>query len=403
MASIYLSGGIWYAPPWKNPLTGETRRAHSLGVKGAESRSRAEALWVIEQAELVTAAGGAPAAGVERPAPLLLSELLARYLEFKGPALAPATVLAYEGAGRQVIATLGDRALPELEGERGGQVLGNWARAEIERLGRSHSVCKRVEGLLRPALRFGHEMGWLRQLPPVPRIRSDYYAFGRRDVFLTPEQFRALVAELPDVDEIRHVSGAVVRVYPRLWAEIAVTTGMHDSDLSRFCGRDWDRVANLWRRRNAKAGARERERWFPAGPVLRHALERAASWRAVGPDTLWVADAPPGTQWMRHRLRWAARRAGLAFTPQPIDFRRTFATWKRDAGWQADETAAVLGNSSVMVRDIYAKIGLERFEALERQARPAMNDLLRGLREDIRRGPARVGVTAAANRRRRAS
>ncbi len=231
--------------------------------------------------------------------------------------------------------------------------------------------------MIKPALKYAHAQGWLQKLPTFPDVESDYDPSARAEIVLSYEEFAEMCRQLPDVDAYKFDDGrASIPVYPRLWFELAVATGLHDSDVNRFAGRMWRRLAKQWWRENHKGIKHHPPAWLPCGPFLDDVLTRAFARREVVGDALWVADATPPKQWMRRRLIWAAKRAGVPVAPQPIDLRHTCAVWKRDAGWEFDETAKWLGNSSGIVERVYANLPQRRMTELVERTAPAERALL---------------------------
>jgi len=225
----------------------------------------------------------------------------------------PATRTAYEGYVRQVIAHLGDVWIDTLT----GQVLDGYAGAEIARLGRAHTVVKRFEAIIKPTLRHAVEIGTLHRLPVFPRLRSDYRKAGARTFALTQEQYAVLRLELPEMSIVNRGDGTRIVAYPRLWLDLAVTTGMHESDLDRFAGADYDDSRRLWLRRNSKGDAHYEPEWLPCDPYMDEVLCAHLRKRKLAPNRLFVAELDAGrddelpAQWMRRRLMWAAHRIGL--------------------------------------------------------------------------------------------
>jgi integrase len=422
---IYPKRGVYYAPP----STTYTRKALSLRTK---DRSEAERRFIALQyaevsggdvgalvnswspaappeplaggiAQLVEqptfnrlAAGSTPAAPTPKrtapPAPragVRFSAAVAAYLTHKRRNIAPATVAAYEGHVRQILAQLGDPMLDEIEA-----AVTAWAESEVERLGRSHTVVKRLESIIKPAVRLAIKRGMLGREPIWPELRNDYHGEGARKNAFTRAEFAATRTELPEMAMLENVGGRpAVPCFPRLWADLAVATGMHDSDLNRFALNEttWDRDEHRWFRRNEKAARHYRPEWLPTSPYLQEVFERARNLGRVGNRPL-VANEPPAKQWMRRRLIWAARRAGLQWEPAPIDFRRTFATWAREEGWEFDEVAKWLGNSSGIVREVYAQIPEARMRRAVARSRGASRGLLKLANEleGERRPPVRA-------------
>lgn len=414
--NVYQKDGVWYAPKWAHPSTGVVTPAHSLRTK---DRADAEHKFALERAGAVGAALAAiPVARNEYK----LRTAIDDYLAHKKRGIAPATFASYEGHAKAILGSLGDWDAEALaSADIGKAALAEWVNGEIARLGdRTHTVVKRIEAVLKPALRLAYETGRISRLPIFPSVRSDYKAEGRKKIHFARPQFAALWVELPEVDTIAQQSGRDIAVFPQTWADIAISTGMHDSDLSRFARRDWDRERGLWFRRNSKGAEFYGPEWFPCEPYFTAALERALRRRPMGPDDLWIASATPPQQWMRQRLKWACVRAGvvckpcagafrtdkpraplpcvlegcLQAVPDVLAFRRSLATWLRDAGWEFDEVAKILGNSSGMVREVYAQVPRARFVAAVAKSAPASVEML-GLTaaadaSAARRGPRRT-------------
>jgi hypothetical protein len=306
---------------------------------------------------------------------------------------------------RQIHEHLGDPALDGI-----GPKLALWADEESERLGRTHTVVKRLESLIKPAIRFAVASGAAEREPIYPAIRSDYKAEGARKHHFSREEFAALRAELPEIGVLESDAGPSVACFPRLWCDGAVGMGLHAADLDRFAldAAGWDRAGRRWFRRNEKAAAHYRPEWLPCTPFLQATFERAAGMgRAAAP--VLVADAPPPHQWMRRRLLWAAHRAGICtvkrkgktivlvkgWIPAPIDFRRTCATWLREEGWEFDEVAVWLGNSTGIVREVYAQMPAAAMVRAVRRSSGASRNLLKMTRE--LEGPRRGPVSSAAS------
>lgn len=359
MASIYQKRDWWY-------LHGDDGRNRALKTKDrseaervlVEVKARALGLLpetqpggVAQQVERLTfnqrVTGSSPVAPTAPPSTLDARRAFDQYLARKRGGIKPATREAYRGHVRHILARLGNPPIAQLTTER----LQDYADAEVRRLGSPNTVVKRFESLIKPALRLAYHLQQLGRLPLFPQLRTRRRSGDEKHAF-TRGEFAALRAELPEVDTLETGAGLC---YPRLWADIAVCTGLHDSDANAFGAADYDPARCAWFRHNEKRADMYPDEWFPCDPLLRAALDAALAARPR--LTLFVTDTPHlPKQWMRRRLASAARRAGLAWTPTPIDFRRTFATWRREEGWEFEETAKVLGNSSGIVREVYAQV-----------------------------------------------
>ncbi len=373
MPSIYPKGGKLYAPAWTCDGCGVVA-AHSLRTG---DRAAAERAWLYERAQHASGdhfvAKGTVAQSVELPTfnrrvagsspagPTLrvrLSDAFDAYLLHKRHNITPATLGAYEGYARQIMATLGDPLIGELPAK-----LPRWVDDEIDRLlGRRATVVKRLEALIKPAIRYAFERNGHAVPFVFPEVATDYKSAGIREGWLSRQEFAALRAELPEVSALeivdgeRHMAISPTVVYPRFWCDLAVTTGLHSSDVDDFTAADFNVAAGVWRRDNTKNAKHYRAEWLRCTPYMierfrEHVLRRdlVGGARMVGTGNL-----PLPQQWMRRRLIWAAKRAGLSWVPAPIDFRRTCAQWAREDGWTYPQTAKWLANSSGIVAQVYA-------------------------------------------------
>lgn len=408
MANVYAKRGVFYSPPWINPRTREKVPAHSLGTA---DRIEAETAWTLEQADRIrgvwSGAGGLAQSveqptfnrtvgGSSPPAPTAqgdtLSDAITVYLTRKARTVKPVTLESYRKHVGIIVRTLGGNTpIAALDGD----ALEGWVTAEAKRLGgRTHTIVKRLEAVIKPALKLAHKRGRLERLPIWPEITSDYRERGIRQTHFSHEQIAQLRAALPERRTIR--TGSAVVVFPRVWLDLELCTGLHPSDLDRLRGRKFDRDGGTWERRNSKGDAFYHPEWLPCDGYMLAAFEAAE--RARGPvegDTLWVADvrwdgqgeSPLPENWIRGDLERAAKRLGWPKAPTPNDLRRTFATWRMADGWEYDLTAKWLGNSAGMVRETYAKIPTARMrEAIEKTA--ASSERFQAL-ADAMKGPRR--------------
>ncbi len=442
MASIYAKGGILYAPDWQNPISGAVVKAHSLRTG---DRVEADRLWEIEKAQHVLAArggvaqlvahrtfnpsvpGSSPGAPTMRGARVPLSVAIAAELKRRAGGIEPATLKGYEGHARHVIAQLGDVWIDTLD----APALQRYADSETERLGRTHTVVKRFESIIKPALRYAVACGQLAAEPPWPRLRSDYRAEGKRRHHLTQQQYASLRLELPEMAIITRGDGHRIVTYPRLWIDLAVCTGMHESDIDRFCGADYDPGRRLWFRRNTKGDAHYEPEWLPVDEFMLETLGAHLARRKLGAGRLLVAELDVGddgelpAQWMRRKIMWAAHRAGLARVemrtlaglsrtgkrrrqafvvsgrvPSANDLRRTFATWRRGEGWEFADVARWLANSSGMVKEVYAQAAPTAMKRAVARSAPAARSLLRLTRDlEAARRPAQSAARAVHSRK----
>jgi len=373
MGEIYRKGSTWYAPKWRNPRSGREIPAHSLGTPDSVE---AEIRWTMERARELAAFAPSErqptfaVPGIRRVD--RLSQLFELYIETKRNAVAAPTLAAYQQYARLILRRLDDWGLDLVGSPAGSDVLERWARAEVERLdGRTHTVAKWLEAIVKPALRYAFEQRMIGVLPIFPNVRNDYMGEGRRELELSPEEFAQLWHAVPEVDVCRTKRGEI-KVWPRAWLDLAVATGLHAADLDRFPRKYFRKDGRQWFRRNSKGARHYKPAWLPTDEILQGALERVLFVRGeLADDDLLVAAAPPPVQWMRPRLEAAAKAARLPQVPAPLDFRHTFACWKRNDLWEFDEVAKWLANSSGMVERVYANVPPRRMQAAAEKSRAA--------------------------------
>lgn len=350
-----------------------------------------------------------------------LDEVIARYLEHKKHDVSPATLASYEGHAKNVLRWLGNPTLAELP-----SALPRWANSEIERLaGRKHTVVKRIEAIIKPAVKHCYAQHGLGVPFVFPAVRSDYKSVGARERHLSREEFAALRAELPEactVEEFERIDGrkVVARTfvgYPRAWCDVAVTTGLHASDVDTLTAGMIDLPAQTWLRDNSKGAQHYRPEHLTMTPYMvatfgahirAHRLKDGARLTTA----LTMTDVPPPEQWMRRRLLWAAHRIGLCrieksgtgskrrhvivegWAPAPIDFRHTCAQWAQADGWTEAETSKWLANTDGIVRTVYAKLPVQEIARAVHRSRASSHRLLKITAQlaDTARQPARSAV-----------
>ena len=185
-------------------------------------------------------------------------------------------------------------------------------------------------GILKPALKLARRNGlWFGEPDDViPHLDDDYKPRNRS---LTPWELVGLVSVLPP-SRAAHVV-------------FIVATGARWGESLCAQGDDADETGTLWHLRGTKTeGA---DRWVPITGV------RATLLR-------WVLgrDALPFRPWGNVRRDLAEACSKLGISPvTPNDLRRTFATWLRAAGVEAQLIAPAMGHvDSRMVERVYGRL-----------------------------------------------
>jgi integrase len=254
----------------------------------------------------------------------------------------------YAEKGRRIFKTLGDPFVHEIDRDMLSGYITKRLNETDEEHGQAsaHTVSKELI-TIRRALREAHDRGVLPTMPAFPRFSPKYKP---REVWLTPDQFERLAAEL-----------AADRV---LWASLAALGGMSAGEVERLT---WA-MADLQKLRIRVPGTKRetRRRTIPIAPALLHRLQGIPPSRRTGRVTgAWGN--------VRRDLRAAVRRANAAAAasaeqagaaaPEPIpfvspnDLRRTFASWLVQQGVPLLTVATLMGHSSTrMVERVYGRL-----------------------------------------------
>ena len=208
------------------------------------------------------------------------------------------------------------------------------------------STINRELGLLSAALNRAR-LDWDWEIPNPAQGMREPEAEGRQ-VFLTREQFDALVAAAAEQKRAPYLADLVI---------VAVMTGCRKGEL---LGLEWARVdfdANVIRLRGSdtKAG---KSRLVPINEAAREALKRRSLYRAqFCPGAAWVFCGNDGARIasVKSSLRHAMRTAGVAGV-RFHDLRHTCGSWLAQAGVPASHIAAVLGHSTVRMTERYAHL-----------------------------------------------
>ena len=266
----------------------------------------------------------------------------------------------YREKGRRVAKTLGDPWVHEINRDMLSGYVTKRLNPEDEEHGQAspHTVSKELI-TIRRALREAHDRGVLAVMPAFPRFSPKYQP---REVWLTPDQFERVCAEL---DEKR-----------ALWASLAALGGLRSGEVERL---QWATVIErLVRVPGTKTD--QSRRTIPIAPALQHRLDQvpAAARRGAVVEP-WVN--------VRRDLRAAVTRANRAAelaerkrlelagvdpdTAQvdpvpfvsPNDLRRTFASWLVQNGVPLLTVATLLGHSSTrMVEKVYGRLSAKNMD-----------------------------------------
>lgn len=210
-------------------------------------------------------------------------------------------------------------------------------RADGAKSSTIHKELVTLRGVLRVAARRGEYRGDWRAVLPVG-FSPEYEP---RTTSLTPEQFAALVAELPAGQ------AAVVCFY--------VATGARRAECLRAQRVDVDLEGGFVHLRGTKTANARRS--VPVTPLGAPLLERALA-DADGPEPSEEDPAPtlfyPWPDPYK-ALQRACQRAGVPRVT-PNDLRRTFTTWLQERGVDHEHLAKLLGHgSTTMVDRVYGR------------------------------------------------
>ena len=255
----------------------------------------------------------------------------------------------YRVKGRRIAMTLGDPFVHEVTRDMLSEYVSKRMNATDEKHGNAspHTVQKELI-TIRRALREAHERGVLAVMPAMPRHSPKYKP---REVWLTPEQFEAVCAEL-----VPH------RV---MWASLAALAGGSAGEVERC---DWAKV-DMGRRRVFLPGTKRetRARWVGVAPALFARLEAVPLHERVGPVAGHWASVRRDLHAAVARANARARRADPAAPPiprvSPNDLRRTFASWLVQNKVPLLTVATLMGHSSTrMVEKVYGKLSQANYD-----------------------------------------
>lgn len=208
--------------------------------------------------------------------------------------------------------------------------------------GAARSTVSKELSTLRACLAFAVERGERARdaLNPIPRFKAKYIPRTRH---LTPEEFQKLSAASV---RIRRKDGKpigreqVLIDWRTRWLMLAAYTGQRDSELTAIC---WEHIDQDWKGlRIPGTKTAGSWRWIPLHPALRRELQKTE--RGTGP----IVGPWPN---VRRDLANACKRAGIARVTSN-DFRRTFASWMKQAGIDSKAVASLLGHTSSRMVDL---------------------------------------------------
>lgn len=245
---------------------------------------------------------------------------------------AEATREMYREKGRRIIATLGDVDINDIDRD----MLTGYIATRLggERPASPHTVQKELI-TIRRSLREAVDRGVLKAMPAIPRFSPRYKP---REVWLTPDQFERLAAELEPGRE--------------LWAALAALGGMRAGEVERLRWPMVDLEAGRIKVPGTKTESARRT--IPIAPALLARLDLA-------PGSGSGANLPVVAPWgnVRRDLAAACKRAGVPRV-SPNDLRRTFASWLVQRGVPPLTVATLMGHSSSrMVEKVYGKLSAE--------------------------------------------
>jgi integrase len=265
---------------------------------------------------------------------------------------AEATREMYREKGRRLIKTLGDPWVHEIDRDLISGYIAKRLNETDEEHGQAspHTISKELI-TLRRALRESHERGVLPTMPAFPRFSPRYVP---REVWLTPDQFDRVCAEL----EPKRA----------LWASLAALGGLRAGEIER---QRWETLAERLMRVQGTKTERSK-RTVPIAPALQHRLDQvppaARRGRVVEPWGNVRRDLRAAVARANAAAAAAAELAG-ASAPEPIpfvspnDLRRTFASWLAQNGVPLLVIATLLGHSSTrMVEKVYGRLSAKNMD-----------------------------------------
>ena len=278
-------------------------------------------------------------------------------------ALSPKTVAAY-GCDLRDFAGFFPRRLPLVkEADLRAYFLRLQAR------GFSVATLKRRRVTLRLFLAWMRKKGLLRTLPAVPFHPTG----GRRRLprTVTREEYEALLRGAARLaDALSDGEGFATGLRDRAIVEVLCSTGMRAEEVVRLD------VADAHQGVLHVRGKGGRERLLPlSSKETRRALDahleaRAEAWSGASALFLNRGGRRLSTQGVRHAVKAAAERAGLARRVTPHMLRHTFATLLVENGADLRAVQEILGHASLRTTELYVWVSNDRRNAVLMQYSP---------------------------------
>lgn len=308
MSRLYKRHGVWWGY-WRDAHGKKTRRSlHTTDRAIARDRLRER------EAGQAHRAAHAPT----------LKAALKHLIDIVYKGRSPATISCYTQKGAHLLRLLGDLT-PITDLDRAAVL--TYRATRLDEGAADGTVYKEIV-VLRLALAEAGITG------VVPRVSANYVP---RTTHLTPEQFTAVIATLPE--------------HRRLWIALAVYGGLRRGELERL---RWEEIGDgVMRFASGKTRqGKPRMRVVPIAEELAPWLEDGGSGPVLEPWPNLTRD-----------LKAACKRVG-APPCSCNDLRRTFCSWLKQAGVDSMAVARLMGHTSTrMVEAVYAQLTDETLRA----------------------------------------
>ena len=220
----------------------------------------------------------------------------------------------------------------------------------------SNATVNRHLAELSKILHYAHRRGWIPGVPPIAKMHEP----AKRVAWLTAEQARTLLSELPD--------------HLRAMAAFSLATGLRESNVRLLCWQQVDMPRMVaWVYADQAKGGRDLNVPLNDQAIAVLGQQRGRHKRWVFPVPRWetkqnpqdaprqVADSPTG-KISNHAWRKACTRAGVPWL-RFHDLRHTWASWHVQAGTPLPVLRELGGWATLTMVERYAHLGVSHVAA----------------------------------------